>query len=112
MGKYLIQSTYTTEGLKGLSKDGGTGRRDAVGRAVKALGGALEAFYFAFGDTDVFAIVELPDNVAATATSLIGNAAGTHKATFTVLITPEEVDQATELANKTIGEYRPPGQEG
>lgn len=105
MPKYLFQASYTEAGLKGLLKEGGSSRREAVEQALKGLGGTLEAFYYAFGDTDVFAIVGLPDSVSATAFALITNAAGTAKIKTTVLITPEEVDQATK---KSV-EYRPPG---
>ena len=65
----------------------------------------LEALYFAFGDTDVFAIVDFPDNVSAAAISLAGNGAGQANVKATVLITPEEMDQA---AQKSQG-LRPPG---
>ena len=111
MPKYLIQATYNVEGLKALLKEGGSSRREAVAQAAKGLGGALETCYFAFGNTDVFMILDLPDNVVATAASLMGNVAGTHKATFTVLVTPEEVDQAAALAKEKIAAYRPPGQD-
>ncbi len=106
MSKYLVQASYTVEGLKGLLKDGGSKRREVVAQLAKGLGGTLEAFYYAFGDDDIFAIVDLPDNVSATATSLVINAAGAAKMKLTVLLTPEEVDQATK---KTV-DYRPPGQ--
>ena len=110
MPKYLGRASYTSEGLKGLLKEGGTSRREAAAKAIESLGGTLEAYYFAFGDTDVFIIVDLPDNVSAIATSLIGNAAGTSKVTFTVLVTPEEVDKATALAKEKMAAYRPPGE--
>ena len=42
MPKYLIQASYTAEGLKGLHKDKASGRREAVSHAVAALGGKLE----------------------------------------------------------------------
>ena len=42
--------------------------------------------YFAFGETDLFAIVDLPGNVSAIAASLVANATGTVKASYTVLI--------------------------
>ena len=106
MSKYLVQASYTVEGLKGLLKDGGSKRREVVEQLAKGLGGTLEAFYYAFGDDDIFAIIDLPDNVSATATSLVINAAGAAKMKLTVLLTPEEVDQATK---KTV-DYRPPGQ--
>ncbi len=105
MAKYLFHACYTEEGLKGLLKEGGSSRREAVVLALKGLGGTLEAFYYAFGDTDLFGIAYLPDNVSTIAFTLIINAAGMAKVKTTVLITPEEVDQATK---KSV-EYRPPG---
>ena len=106
MYKYLFQASYTGEGLKGLLKEGGTSRRQAVEKTIEGLGGTLEAFYYAFGYTDVYAIAELPDNVSTAAFALIVNAAGTAKVNTTVLMTPEEVDQAVK---KSV-DYRPPGQ--
>jgi uncharacterized protein with GYD domain len=106
MPKYLFQASYTQAGLKGLLKEGGSKRREAVEQTVKGLGGTLEAFYYAFGDRDVFAIADLPDDVSTTAFSLMVNAAGTAKVKTIVLITPEEVDQAVK---KSV-DYRPPGQ--
>src|SRR5437762_5460988 len=70
MPKYLLQASYTSDGVKGLAKDGGTKRRAAAKALVESLGGKLEALYFAFGETDVFAIAELPDNAAAASVSL------------------------------------------
>jgi uncharacterized protein with GYD domain len=106
MPKYLFQASYTEAGLKGLLKEGGSKRREAVEQALKGLGGTLEAFYYAFGDVDVYAIADLPDNVSSTAFSLIVNSAGTAKVKTVVLLTPEEADQATK---KSV-DYRPPGQ--
>jgi uncharacterized protein with GYD domain len=94
MPKYMIQGSYTVEGIKGVLKEGGTGRRAAVEAAVKALGGRLEAFYFTFGDNDVIGIVDGPDNVTAAAFSMGVAATGTVRTKTTVLLTPEEIDQA------------------
>lgn len=105
MPKYLIQASYTAEGAKGLLKDGGSRRRAVAEEAVKSLGGRMEAFYFAFGETDAFAIADMPDNASAAAVSLAVTASGAVQVKTTVLITPEEMDQATK---KTIS-YRPPG---
>jgi uncharacterized protein with GYD domain len=99
MPKYLIQGSYTTEGIKGVLKEGGSGRKAAVESAVKAMGGKLEAFYFTFGAEDVVAIVEGPDNVTAAAFSMGVAATGTVRTQTTVILTPEEIDQA---AKKTI----------
>ena len=106
MPKYLFQASFVGEGVAGLLKEGGSGRRQAVEQLTKGLGGSVEAFYFAFGEYDVFVIVDLPDNVTTTAAALVVNASGLVKVKTTVLLTPEEVDEATK---KTV-DYRPPGQ--
>jgi uncharacterized protein with GYD domain len=106
MPKYLISGSYTEEGLKGLLKDGGTKRMEASKEAVESLGGKLEAYYFAYGDSDFYFIVDQPDNVNVVSGILLANASGTVKLNTTVLITPEEVDQAIK---KTM-DWRPPGQ--
>jgi len=106
MPKYLTRASYSVEGLKGLLKDGGTKRREAVEQLAKSLGGTVEAFYYAFGDDDVIVIFDLPDNVSATIGSMVVNASGAATAKMTVLLTPEEIDQATK---KSV-DYIPPGQ--
>ena len=105
MAKFLVQSSYTLEGTKGLAKKGGSSRRAAVEEMVKGLGGRLEFFYFAFGETDVYAVVDLPDATSAAAISLSVNAAGGAKVTTTPLMTPEEMDSACK---KSV-HYRAPG---
>lgn len=105
MPKYLIEASYTREGVQGVQDKGGSSRRDAVADTAKGLGGQLEAFYFAFGEHDAFVIVDLPDNEAAAATALAVNAAGGATAKTTVLLTPEQVDEA---ARRSV-DYRAPG---
>ena len=106
MPKYLIQANYVGEGLKGLLKEGGSGRRAAIEKLFGSVGGKVEAFYFAFGDTDVFVIADVPDNATAAALSLTVSAAGAATTKITVLLTPEEIDAAA----KKTATYRPPGQ--
>ena len=106
MPKYLYHGSYTDKGLQGLMKDGGTKRMEITKKAIESLGGKLESYYFAFGSNDFFIIAEAPDNINAMTGSLVANASGTVKVSITVLITPEEVDQA---AKKTF-DWRPPGQ--
>ena len=106
MPKYLFQASYTAEGLKGLFKDGGSKRKEDLGAAVKELGGTLKTIYYAFGESDVYAIVEMPDNVSTATLSLKITASGAVKVKTVVLLTPEEIDQATK---KSVS-YRPPGQ--
>jgi uncharacterized protein with GYD domain len=105
MSKFLMQVSLTKDGAVGLAKDGGTKRKQAAEQFFKSVGGKLEVFYYAFGDTDVFAIVDFPDSASAAAISIAGNGAGQAKVKATALITPEEMDQA---AKKSHG-LRPPG---
>jgi uncharacterized protein with GYD domain len=86
-------------------KEGGSGRRALVDGMIKGLGGVLDGFYYAFGEDDVYAIAQLPDNVTAAAVSLAVSAAGTARSNVVVLLTPEEVDAATK---KSVA-YRAPG---
>ena len=105
MPKYLIQASYTLDGIKGVRSEGGSSRRDAVAKVAESAGGRLESFYFAFGDYDVHTVVELPDNESAAAVALTVNASGAVNVRTVVLLTPEEVDAA---AQRSV-EYRPPG---
>jgi uncharacterized protein with GYD domain len=105
MPKYLIQGSYSPEGAKGLAREGGSKRRAVVEEALKKAGGSLEAFYFAFGDADVYAIFDLPDTVSAVALSLAVNASGAVSLKTTPLFSVGEMDEA---AKKQFG-YRPPG---
>ena len=105
MPKYLLQVSYTSDGAKGLLKDGGSKRRAAAKTLVESLGGKLESLYYAFGATDAFAVADMPDNAAAAAASLTLASSGAVTSSITVLMTPEEVDQIV----KKTGSYTPPG---
>jgi uncharacterized protein with GYD domain len=108
MAKYLIEASYSHEGIKGLIKDGGSGRKAAVDAAAKSLGGRIESIYYAFGTTDVYVVVEAPDNVSMAALALAVGATGAlaHLKT-TVLLTTDEVDQAAKKTTSIA--YRAPG---
>jgi uncharacterized protein with GYD domain len=105
MPKYLLQVSYTPEGAKGLKKDGGTKRRQAAKALFESLGGKVEAFYFALGDDDAVVIADLPDTASLVAASIAVKATGAMTGKTTVLITPEEMDQATKKSTS----YSPPG---
>jgi uncharacterized protein with GYD domain len=105
MAKYLFRASYKAAGTKGLIEEGGTKRREQIKQIIEKSDGKLEAFYFAYGETDVFCIADLPDTVTATAMSLAINQTGAVHVSTTPLITSEEVDQASRM---TIA-YRPPG---
>jgi uncharacterized protein with GYD domain len=105
MPKYLIEGSYSAEGAEGIRTNGGSSRRDAVAEMISGLGGKVESFYFAFGGSDVYVMVDMPDNESTAAVALAVNATGAVTIKTVVLLTPEEVDAAAERAVS----YRPPG---
>jgi uncharacterized protein with GYD domain len=101
MPKYLLRGSYTAEAPQGLQKDTASARRDAIAQLVKSAGGSVECIYYAFGEQDVYCVIELPDNTAASAVSVTALV----KTQITPLPTVEEADAAR---NKRVS-YRPPG---
>jgi uncharacterized protein with GYD domain len=61
--------------------------------------------YFALGEDDVVLIVDLPDNVAASAVALAVSATGLVRTRTTALMTVEEIDKALGMNVR----YRGPG---
>jgi uncharacterized protein with GYD domain len=105
MPKYLLEVNYTLDGIKGVIAKGGSARQAAAQAAAESVGGTLDALYFAFGGTDVFAIADLPDNTAAAALALTVSAGGGATVRTVVLLTTDEIDGATK---KSV-QYTPPG---
>ena len=105
MKKYLIKASYNANGVKGLIQDGGTQRKLVVQKMLAGLGGKLESFYYAFGEHDVYAVSELPDDVTAAAVVMTINSTGLVSVTTTVLLSPEDIDAASK---KSVS-YRAPG---
>ncbi len=105
MAKFLVKASYTPEGVKGVQSAGGASRREAVAKMAEGLGGSLESFYFAFGDTDAYVVLDLPDNRTAAAASIAVNATGAAASEVIVLLTPEDIDEAARMSV----DYRPPG---
>lgn len=108
MPKYLLQASYTVEGLKGLKKAKASSRRAAVAKLVKAVGGKLEVLYYVLGEDDILAIVDMPDQASAAAMSLAVSATGVcSRIRTTALLDLHEMDQA--LKKSDVG-FRGPGQ--
>ncbi len=96
MPKYLVQGSYTDQGLNGLLKEGGSKRRSMVEKLAEEMGGKLDVFYFAFGSDDFVIILDLPGNIDMAATAIVAQASGMVKSRVTVLMAPEDVDQAVK----------------
>ena len=100
-----MRFTPSAEALLQVLDKGGSSRQEALEAACESSGGSLEAFYFAFGDTDAFVTVDLPDNITAARLCLAAAASGMVTVSCIALLAPEEIDAATQ----TAAAYRPPG---
>ncbi len=105
MAKYMVNGSYTLDGLKGVLAEGGSARVAAVRQLFEASGGALESMYFTFGSDDFVIIAEGADNATAAGLGLMVAASGAAKIRTTVLLTAEDMD----VAAKQAVSYRPPG---
>ena len=105
MAKYLYRLQYTKAGLEGTVKEGFK-RREAFFRStVKGLGGTTEAAYWAYGEDDIFIVVDLPDSPTATGLSLALALTGSFRVTTTPLLTAADMD----AGSKKRPSYRAPG---
>ncbi len=106
MAHYLIQASYSKEGISQLLANP-QDRAAAVRPVVEGMGGKIESFYFAFGEYDAIVVAELPDNVSAAALAMaVGGSAGVSDYKTTPLLT---VDEAMEAMRKASGTgYRSP----
>jgi hypothetical protein len=92
MPKYLLEVSYTLEGVRGLRTADGSARVAAVTAATEAAGGTIEAFYFAFDDKDACLIVDYPDAVTAP---------GGARVPTVSLLTPAGVDSSVRRSPRT-----------
>ncbi|HEY5186486.1 MAG TPA: GYD domain-containing protein [Actinomycetes bacterium] len=106
LAKYLVQASYRADGSKAVLKEGASKRVGVVKAMTEGLGGSMEAFYFGFGDSDLYVLADLPDNTAAAAVAAaVWSSGALSSYQTTVLLTAEEIDAAAKMALS----YRPPG---
>ena len=105
MAKYLVKGNYVGDGVAGLLKDGGTKRVAAATAAVESLGGSVDCLYYAFGDVDIWGIVDFDDDASATAMSLTINASGAVTVSIVPLMEASVIDDAASKSPT----YSPPG---
>jgi len=105
MPKYLLEVNYTLQGVQALLEKGGSARKSAAQAAAKSAGGKLESFHFAFGATDAYAIVDMPNEQATAALALTVSAGGGATVRTVALLTPADIDAAADMKIS----YRPPG---
>ena len=111
MSRYLIEAGYTGESFAALVKDPHD-RIKQLRPVVADLGGSIETAYFAFGESDLILIVELPDNVSAAALSMAVSASGgvrQHRTTplLTMAESVRAMEQASSVAYRSPSDYVP-----
>ena len=108
MPRYLIQASYTQQGVAGLvsSPEDRTGVLKTI---VEAAGGKVITLDYCFGEFDVLAILEMPDDTAMMSFSMaIGASGAVTNFRTTVLIPTADGFAAAQKAKEMS--YRPPGQ--
>jgi uncharacterized protein with GYD domain len=108
MPRYLIRASYTPATWANLIRNP-EDRAEGVSKLAQSVGGRLESLYFAFGEDDVYVIIEAPDNVTAAALSLAASSSGSFsRFSTTVLMTSAEAKEAMQKAG-TIPYAKPGG---
>ncbi len=105
MGRYIFKVSYSKEGIQGVMKEGAENRATFISKMAANLGGSVESFDFAFGDTDVYAVCEIPDDETAAAIAMAVGGSGVGSIQTVKLLTPAQIDRARGI---TTG-YKPPG---
>lgn len=98
MQHYLFLGSYSTEGWRALVKNP-QNRFDAIKPAVDKLGGKIDQGWLAFGEHDIIAILQMPDDVSAAALAIAFSAGGALKtAKTTPLLSAEQGIEAMKKA--------------
>ena len=109
MPYYLFKGRYTTDSIKSLvSKP--EDREVAARKMIEALGGKLHHLFFCFGEEDIIALIEAPDDETMAAGALLVGASGTMSGGSTTKpMTAKEAMKAMKKAGKASPSYKPVG---
>ncbi len=104
---YMFQGRYSTAALKALV-DNPQDREAGARTVIEAVGGKLHSLYFCFGEDDVMAIIEAPDDQAMAACALAVGASGSMAGGKTTkLMTASEAMAAMKQAQGAAAKYKP-----
>jgi uncharacterized protein with GYD domain len=105
MKRFMFKVSYTKDGMQGVLKEGGASRVTTIEKMAADMGGSIASFDFAFGDTDVYVIAEMPDEITAAAVATAVAASGAAAVETVVLLSADDIDAA--IAKHAP--YRAPG---
>ncbi|MCK8482467.1 GYD domain-containing protein [Aliiroseovarius sp. S2029] len=109
MSFYLFKGQYSTDSLRALV-DKPEDREAVAGEMISAMGGTLHHLFFCFGEDDVMALIEAPDDEVMAACALVVGASGTMAGGATTkLMTSKEAVSAMEKAKAGQKSYKPVG---
>jgi uncharacterized protein with GYD domain len=86
--------------MKNLQKQPPTALKAGIAKFVESVGGKLESWYFDYGASTGWAIIQYPDELGAAAAQMTTNAAGFARVTLMPLLTAEEADKALAKITK------------
>ena len=105
---YMFQGRYSTDAIKSMV-DNPQDREAAAAKVIESLGGKLHHLFFCFGQDDVVALFEAPDDEAMAACSMAVGASGAMSGgSTTKLLTSAEAMAAMGAAKAASASYNPP----
>lgn len=109
MSFYMFKGRYNTDSLRALV-DNPQDREAAAGEMIASMGGKLHHLFFCFGEDDVMALIEAPDDATMAACALVVGASGTMAGgSTTKLMTSAEAMGAMKAAQAGRKAYQPVG---
>ena len=107
MPTYMFQAKYSTDAFGAMLKTP-QDRTEGAQKICEAVGGKLRGLYFCFGEYDVAAIIEAPDDQAMGAAAMVLAASGAFSGGKTTkLATAAEATSMMEKASKAAASYKP-----
>jgi uncharacterized protein with GYD domain len=107
MGRYMLQASYTQQGLAGLVSSP-EDRSGVIKELVESVGGNVITFDYCFGEFDVVVVSELPDDTTMASVVMAVGASGAVTNLRTTVLIPAADGFAAAQRAKGIS-YRPPG---
>ena len=108
MAFYLFKARYTAAAIKAMV-DNPQDREAPARKLIESVGGKLHHLFFSFGEEDVYALIEAPDDTAMAAGALAVGASGAFSGGATVkLMAPAEAIKAMKAAKKATKSYVSP----
>jgi uncharacterized protein with GYD domain len=108
MPRYLVQGSYTHQGLSGLVSSP-EDRSGVIKSLAEGVGGQIISFDYCFGEFDFVGVYEMPDDIAMASHNMAAGASGAVTNVHTTVLIPLADGFAAAQKAKEIT-VRPPGQ--